>query len=150
MTRRDGVVLVIADALDSTADRVCDALASRDSRLFRFDTAEFPGRLQFRAQLDGGAWRGELTRGGDRVELEDIRSVYVRRPRPFEVPAHLTVAERWHAATECATASAVAHLAARPVSQPPQPCCGRLQTQTAQRFAGLRACHPAHVSDQLR
>ncbi len=29
-----------------------------------------------------------------------VRSVYVRRPRPFEVPAHLTVAERWHAATE--------------------------------------------------
>jgi ATP-grasp ribosomal peptide maturase len=101
MTRQDGVVLVIADALDSTADRVCDALASRGSRLFRFDTAEFPGRLQLRAQLDGSAWRGELTRDGDRVELNDIRSVYVRRPRPFEVPAHLTVAERWHAATEC-------------------------------------------------
>ncbi len=101
MTRQDGVVLVIADASDSTADRVCDTVASRGSRLFRFDTAEFPGRLQLRAELDGSTWRGDLTRDGDRVDLDDIRSVYVRRPRPFEVPAHLTVAERWHAATEC-------------------------------------------------
>ncbi len=97
----DGVVLVIADVADTTADQVCAVLASRDIRLFRFDTAEFPGRLQLRAELDGTAWRGELARDGDRVDLDKVRSVYVRRPRPFEVPAHLTVAERWHAATEC-------------------------------------------------
>ncbi|MGH3915467.1 MAG: MvdC/MvdD family ATP grasp protein, partial [Pseudonocardiaceae bacterium] len=101
MTRRDGVILVIADATDSTADQVCAELSSRGVGLFRFDTAEFPGRLQLRAELDGATWRGELVRDGDRVDLDEVRSVYVRRPRPFEVPAHLTVAERWHAATEC-------------------------------------------------
>ncbi len=30
-----------------------------------------------------------------------MRSVFVRRPRPFEVREHLSAAERWHAATEC-------------------------------------------------
>jgi hypothetical protein len=101
VTRRDGAVLVIADVADSTADRVCAILASRDIRLFRFDTAEFPGRLQLRAELDGATWRGELVGDSDSVGLDEVRSVYVRRPRPFEVPAHLSVAERWHAATEC-------------------------------------------------
>lgn len=101
MSRHDGVVLVIADETDTTADRVCALLASRDVRMFRFDTAEFPGRLQLRAELNGTTWRGELSRDGDCVDLDEVRSVYVRRPRPFEVPAHLTAAERWHAATEC-------------------------------------------------
>ncbi len=101
MTRQDGVVLVIADETDTTADRVCAVLASRDVPLFRFDTAEFPGRLQLHGELDGTTWRGELVRAGDRVDLDAVQSVYVRRPRPFEVPAHLTAAERWHAATEC-------------------------------------------------
>ncbi|MGH3931960.1 MAG: ATP-grasp ribosomal peptide maturase [Pseudonocardiaceae bacterium] len=101
MTRKEGVVLVIADASDSTAGQVCAAISSRGNRLFRFDTAEFPGRLQLHAELDGSTWRGELARNGDCVQLDEVRSVYVRRPGPFEVPAHLTVAERWHAATEC-------------------------------------------------
>lgn len=97
----DGAILVIADTTDTTADDVCAVLAARDAPVFRFDTADFPGRSQLRAELDGVTWRGELVRDGDRVSLDDVRSVYVRRPRPFEVPAHLTVAERWHAATEC-------------------------------------------------
>ena len=101
MTHAGGVVLVLADETDTTADRVCTVLASRGEHFFRYDTAEFPGRSEVRAELVGSVWRGEIVRGTDRVDLEEIRSVYLRRPRPFEVPAHLTVAERWHAATEC-------------------------------------------------
>jgi glutathione synthase/RimK-type ligase-like ATP-grasp enzyme len=51
------------------------------------------------AELDS-EWTGYLARDGERLDLADVRSVFLRRPRPFEVPAHLTVAERWHAATE--------------------------------------------------
>jgi glutathione synthase/RimK-type ligase-like ATP-grasp enzyme len=68
---------------------------------FRFDTADFPGRVQLHAELDDGEWIGYLCRDGERLGLADVRAVFLRRPRPFEVPAHLTVAERWHAATEC-------------------------------------------------
>ncbi len=100
MTARD-TVLVIADATDTTADRVCAVLAARRVPMFRFDTAEFPGRLVLNTESVGDTWRGELIRGGDRLDLDAVQSVYVRRPRPFEVPGHLTTAERWHAATEC-------------------------------------------------
>lgn len=95
-----GTVLVIADDRDETADRVCAALRERAVPIFRFDTADFPGRVRLHAVLCEGEWAGYLTRDGARLNLADVRSVFVRRPRPFEVPAHLTVAERWHAATE--------------------------------------------------
>jgi ATP-grasp ribosomal peptide maturase len=100
VTGQQTVVLVLAAGSDTTADRVCTALADRDVPLFRFDTAEFPGGLRLDAELEGGSWRGRLVRDGETLDLAAVRSVYVRRPRPFEVPAHLTGAERWHAATE--------------------------------------------------
>lgn len=97
---RGATVLVVADDGDDTADRVCAVLRDRHVPVFRFDTADFPGRVQLHAELDG-EWTGHLTYDGERLDLSDVRSVFLRRPRPFEVPAHLTVAERWHAATEC-------------------------------------------------
>jgi len=116
--RRRDVVLVVADDADTTADGVCTVLAERGVPYFRFDTADFPGRLQLDVRLDvddeAPGWTGRLRRverpgkGGRRVpggmaevELSRVMSVYLRRPRPFEVPAHLSVPERWHAATEC-------------------------------------------------
>lgn len=98
--RETGTVLVVADDRDETADRVYTALRERAVPVFRFDTADFPGRVQLHAELHDGEWTGHLTRTGERLDLAEVRSVFLRRPRPFEVPAHLTMAERWHAATE--------------------------------------------------
>jgi hypothetical protein len=98
--RETGTVLVVADDRDETADRVCTVLRERSVPVFRFDTAEFPGRVQLNAVLDDGEWTGHIVRDGERLDLAEVHSVFLRRPRPFEVPAHLTVAERWHAATE--------------------------------------------------
>ncbi len=95
----NNTVLVVADDGDETADRVCVVLRDRHVPVSRFDTADFPGRIQLHGELDG-EWNGHLTRDGERLDLAEVRSVFLRRPRPFEVPAHLTVAERWHAATE--------------------------------------------------
>lgn len=78
MTARD-TVLVIADETDTTADRVCAVLAARKVPMFRFDTAEFPGRLVLNTELDGTTWRGELVGDGDRLDLDAVRSVYVCR-----------------------------------------------------------------------
>jgi ATP-grasp ribosomal peptide maturase len=100
MTGRD-VVLVVADATDPTADRVCAALAGRAARFFRFDTADIPQRLGLRAELGTTSWRGELVTAEDRVDLDEVGAVYVRRPRPFEPPAHLSAIEQWHSAIEC-------------------------------------------------
>ncbi len=100
MTPRRGAVLVVASATDPTADRVCDALATRQTHFFRFDTSDFPQRLRVRAELGTTLWRGTLATAEDRLDLHDIRAVYVRRPSVFDVPEHLTPIEQWHAAIE--------------------------------------------------
>jgi len=92
VTRRD-VVLVVADATDPTADRVCAVLAARAARFFRFDTADVPQRLRLRAELGTTSWHGELVSAEDRVDLDEVGAVYVRRPRAFEPPAHLSAIE---------------------------------------------------------
>jgi hypothetical protein len=96
-----GAVLVVADATDPTADRVCAVLVARAARFFRFDTADVPQRLGFRAELGTTSWHGELVTAQDRVDLDEVGAVYVRRPRAFEPPAHLSAIEQWHSAIEC-------------------------------------------------
>ena len=113
------VVLVVANDSNGTADGVCAVLAKREQSYFRFNAADVPGRLLLDLRLDvagdpGPSWSGTLHRNqrtdGNRssdqgglaeVDLSQVVSIYMRRPQPFAVPAHLTVAERWHAATEC-------------------------------------------------
>lgn len=101
MTRRRESVVVIAGVTDPAADGVCKALAERNARVFRFDTAEMPQAVRVRAELNGCVWQGEIISVEDSVSLEEIGAVYVRRPRPFEPPDHLTEVERWHSALEC-------------------------------------------------
>ncbi|MPZ67706.1 MAG: hypothetical protein GEU83_20185 [Pseudonocardiaceae bacterium] len=101
MTAEGNSVLVVASETDPAADGVCRVLAERHARVFRFDTAEIPQAVWVRAKLSGGVWQGELVAAKDRVNLEEICSVYVRGPRPFEPPPHLTEIERWHSAMEC-------------------------------------------------
>jgi len=100
VTSRD-VVLVVADVTDPTADRVCAVLAARAARFFRFDTADIPQRLRLRAELGTTSWHGELVSAEDRVDLDEVGAVYVRRPRAFEPPTHLSAIEQWHSAIEC-------------------------------------------------
>jgi MvdD pre-ATP grasp domain len=68
---------------------------------FRFDTADVPQRLGLRAELGTTSWHGELVTAEDRVDLDEVGAVYVRRPRAFEPPAHLSAIEQWHSAIEC-------------------------------------------------
>lgn len=60
-----------------------------------------PQAVRVRAELNGCVWQGEIISVEDSVSLEEIGAVYVRRPRPFEPPDHLTEVERWHSALEC-------------------------------------------------
>lgn len=93
-------VLMVAGSDDSTADLVAEAVRRRGRRVFQFDTADFPQRLCLDAELDADAWRGGLRGDHGAVQLERVSAVYLRRPGPFGPPAHLTGAERWHAAME--------------------------------------------------
>ena len=87
-------VLVLASPDDLTADLVVLALAERGAKVFRWDTADFPQRTQITARLAQGRWTGTLTTPECMLDLEDVTSVYYRRPGAFDIPRALTAADR--------------------------------------------------------
>lgn len=86
-------VLVLASPDDLTADLVVLALAKRSAEVFRWDTADFPQRTQLTARLTKGGWRGSLVTRERVLDLEEVTSIYYRRPGAFDFPSGLTAAE---------------------------------------------------------
>lgn len=80
-----GTVLVLTARDDVTADAVIDELSTRDVRVVRYDTADFPISSRLAATLGPTGWEGTVT--GDRtVDLNDVDAVWWRRPEVFDVP----------------------------------------------------------------
>lgn len=93
-------VLVLADDIDPTVDRVVDLLNQRGVPLLRLDTAWFPTRLRVEAELVDGRWVGSLHTPHRQVPLDELRSVWYRHPTGFTFPAGWSAAARRHAAYE--------------------------------------------------
>jgi ATP-grasp ribosomal peptide maturase len=93
-------VLVLAEDSDVTVDRVVDILNARRVPVFRCDTAWFPRRLTLDATLDQSQWIGKLRTRHREVALQDVRSVWYRRPTAFQFPDGMSEPERRHAFME--------------------------------------------------
>ncbi|MFE1087632.1 alpha-L-glutamate ligase [Streptomyces sp. WA1-19] len=93
-------VLVLTCEEDVTADAVVLHLRRRGVPVLRFDPADFPGRadLAVRVTPDGQV-TGHLATPGGRVALEEIRSVWVRRPGT--PGAHVSAEQRAWITLEC-------------------------------------------------
>lgn len=101
MSSPPSAVLIVTRQDDVSADRVEDTIIKRGGRPYRVDTADFPQRLQLGVELADSGWRGGLVScSAGRVSFDDLVSVYVRRPRPFQFSSSLTPAERRHAGHE--------------------------------------------------
>lgn len=83
MTKRldSGAVLVVAQEMDPTADRVVDELTQRRVPVMRFDMGDFPQRVSLTVEHDGFPWSGVLADEYRSVRLEEVGAVYYRRPR---------------------------------------------------------------------
>lgn len=93
-------VLVLAEELDRTADCVIEGLVERAVPVVRLDLSWFPQQLTLNAEFCDGRWRGRLHTDHRTVELEEIRSVYVRTPSSFRMPEGMTAVERDYAKRE--------------------------------------------------
>ncbi|MGI9003828.1 MAG: MvdC/MvdD family ATP grasp protein [Pseudonocardia sp.] len=93
-------VLILAESLDPSADRMVLALASRDVPTHRLDTAWFPTHLAVDARLRDRRWAGRLRTPYRDVELEDVDAIWYRSPATFQFPPGLSLAERQHAHIE--------------------------------------------------
>jgi ATP-grasp ribosomal peptide maturase len=92
----DPAVLILTYELDMTVDLIVRELARRAVPVFRFNTPDFPQKAQVAAQIgheghDG--WAGRITAHGRSVSLENVRSIWYRRPRRFETDPNLTEIE---------------------------------------------------------
>jgi ATP-grasp ribosomal peptide maturase len=91
-------VLILTDADDPTATRVMTELDGRGVPAVRVAPADFPTRIGMTARIGRGQpWAGALTdlaTGRTLVELDDVRSVYYRRPNQFQVADGLSGPER--------------------------------------------------------
>lgn len=86
-------VLVLTQPYDVTTDYVVAELEARGQPVFRCDPGEFPQTLTLAAQW-GGGWHGSLHLPDRRAALHSLGYAYYRRPTSFELPGHLTTAER--------------------------------------------------------
>ncbi|MDQ3028716.1 MAG: ATP-grasp ribosomal peptide maturase, partial [Actinomycetota bacterium] len=93
-------VLVLAEELDRTADGVIQGLTERGVPVVRLDLSWFPQQLTLDAEFHDGNWCGYLRTDHRTVELESIRSIYVRTPSSFRMPEGMTAVERDYAKRE--------------------------------------------------
>src|SRR3979409_1161472 len=93
-------ILILAEDIDATADKMVRTLAVRDVVVHRVNTAWFPAQLSVSAGLRGGRWTGQIRTPAWVVDLEEITAVWYRSPRAFQFPSELTVAERAYANLE--------------------------------------------------
>ncbi|NJQ01227.1 ATP-grasp ribosomal peptide maturase [Streptomyces zingiberis] len=89
-------VLVISRLDDGTADTVIEELNRRRVPVVRLDPGDFPTEITVTARLDNGGLRGGLRTPTRLADLEGVRSVYWRRPRPYALrPGLGGPAARW-------------------------------------------------------
>lgn len=93
-------VLVLTQELDSHADLVIRELHRRNVRVVRFNTADFPRRATLIARHAQSSWEGMLMLDQHTLSLQDVTSIWYRRPTPFETDPALSPAAQQFAQAE--------------------------------------------------
>lgn len=122
-------VLVLAEELDSSADRIVSLLSTRGVPVFRCDTGWFPHFLSLAAELTAEGWCGVLRTPHHRVDLTEVQSVWYRSPTAFRFSDSPT---NWPALTNCPT-----HGTRRFAPCPDTSSCPDTTNKTTPAFPGL-------------
>lgn len=97
----DRPVLVLSRRDDLTADLVIDELGRRGVPVARVDPADFPESLTMSAHIHESRWNGPIVSSdGVSLDVQQVRSVYYRRPGLPTFPAGMSEAEREWATRE--------------------------------------------------
>jgi glutathione synthase/RimK-type ligase-like ATP-grasp enzyme len=98
------LLLIVSNKQDIHADAVVLQCAARGARVLRLNTEDYPSRVAIDLRLAAGQWSGQIAVPGQPVaSLEEIRSVWLRRPQPANVD-HLGTADREFAREEARAA----------------------------------------------
>src|SRR5260370_1438964 len=79
-------VLILTQTMDAHANPLMKELEHRNAQVLRFDLSDFPAHIQLDAHIESGqCWKGLLSYGGQTYTLEEIQSVWNRRPTNSDV-----------------------------------------------------------------
>jgi ATP-grasp ribosomal peptide maturase len=93
-------ILVLTQKVDPHADHVVTRMTGRGLPVIRFDTAEFPLHAVLNARYSGRELFASLSTADHRLALEDVRSVWYRRPTRFQFHPAMPAEERQFAHQE--------------------------------------------------
>jgi glutathione synthase/RimK-type ligase-like ATP-grasp enzyme len=93
MTKKEQIVIV-TDQFDPHTDMVIVELRKRGYQPVRLHTADFPTSASVTLDFDQQHWGGELTLFKGPVYIDDIKSIWWRRPEPYVISADLSKGER--------------------------------------------------------
>ncbi|MER7703840.1 ATP-grasp ribosomal peptide maturase [Kitasatospora sp. NPDC097605] len=101
MDNRSGSVLVLTNSSDATADAVLRVLAERRVPVVRIDPGtDLHTSASLTATYSVDGQRGTLRTSSRELDLTAVRSVWVRRPSPYEGPPGLDGQDRRFAASQ--------------------------------------------------
>jgi glutathione synthase/RimK-type ligase-like ATP-grasp enzyme len=97
------MILILTDNDDPHADDVEQRLARRGARFFRLDPGQFPSNAQLSMAFSAtGQLQSILTTGNERIDLQEVTSVWYRRPTPSVAHDEITDAvARDYVTEEC-------------------------------------------------
>ena len=82
ITQNCNKVLILSNREDITADYVVLELTRRNVPFFRFNTEDYPLKVQLSLNLEEASFAGAFIRREEVFHVEEFRSVWYRRPSP--------------------------------------------------------------------
>jgi len=96
------MILVITNKIDPTADLVISDFHNRGVKFVRFNTEDFPKRVKCAIKITPDGIEGHLDLGfGRKTDINQIKSVYYRRPNKFVMDERLSSVSKQFAFNEC-------------------------------------------------
>lgn len=93
-------IVIVTQEFDPHADVLIVLLRELGHDPIRLHTADFPLQAQASAHFDGTRWQGTFTTRKHTLVLEEIRSIWWRRPDSYVLSPDLTAEEKRFAARE--------------------------------------------------
>ncbi|OGE31561.1 hypothetical protein A2631_01475 [Candidatus Daviesbacteria bacterium RIFCSPHIGHO2_01_FULL_44_29] len=93
---KGGLVLILTDKNESSATKVIEHLREIDQPFSRIDVSSvFESQSKIKLNIKTGILDGYVQcRDGNKIDIESVKSVWVRRPKPISVPASWTAIEK--------------------------------------------------------
>ncbi len=87
-------IVIVTDEFDPHADRLILTLRAMGHEPLRIHPADFPSRSHVSFLLQQDQWSGYIQTQTHTIALEEIRSIWWRKPTPYQIPEDLSADER--------------------------------------------------------